>query len=119
MSYKTIINSKGGIRVQRLGENLWSAQPYVNNLFTTPKIQFSLDHEDQIVIKKYDLLRPSLIHSMLFTLIFLICEFVFRLNILSALRYLILGSTVFHFGLMSLLIYVAKVRIQSQLKPKK
>ena len=118
MSYKTIINSKSGLKVQRLGENLWSAQPKAYNLFTTPKIEFSLGPENQIQIKKYDLLRPSLIYSILFTSIFLICEFVFELNIGRGLGYLILGSTIFYFGLMSLLIYIAKHRIQSQLKKK-
>lgn len=119
MSYKTILNSKSGIRVQRLGKNLWSAQPKVYNLFTTPKIEFSLGPENQIEIRKYDLLRPSLIHSILFASIFLICEFVFRLNIGSDLGYLIVGSTVFNFGLMTLLIYIAKARIKSQLEKKK
>jgi hypothetical protein len=116
MSYKTIINSKSGLKVERLGENLWSAQPKPYNLFTTPKIQFSLGPENQIEVKRYDLLRPSLIYSVGFALIFLICEFVFELNIGLGLGYLIIGSTVFHFGLMLMLIYVTKLRIQNQVK---
>lgn len=118
MSYKTNINSRSGLKVQRLSENLWSAQSKPYNLFATPKIEFSLGPGNQIHIKKYDLLRPSFINSIVFASIFLICEFVFELNIGRPLGYLILAGTTFHFGVMLLLIYIVKLRIQSQLKEK-
>lgn len=119
MSYKIIIQSKSGLRVHRLGENLWQAQAKSHDLFTTPKIQFSLGSENQIQIRKYDLMRPSLIYSILFASIVLICEFVFKQSFgRELITYLIAGGTIFHFGLMALMIYIAKVRIQNQLDKK-
>ncbi|MBT0606777.1 hypothetical protein [Aequorivita echinoideorum] len=118
MSHRIFLKSKPGLRVERLSENLWSAQSKVHNLFITPKIEFSVDVKNQIKIKKYDVLKPALIYSILFAAIFLILDFLSESSLANGLGYLILGSSIFYFGIMSLLIFIVKVRIQKQLNNK-
>ncbi|QNJ99001.1 hypothetical protein [Constantimarinum furrinae] len=114
MSYKTIINSTKGIKIERLDENLWSAQSRPHGFPLCPKLKFKISENQQLIIVKHDLLRPFLLNSIIVTIIYIGIYLLSKHSVgLIELLYMILGSIIFVLLLIILIYYLTRIGVQN------